>query len=639
MPKLDLSALAKKYGIGPGEATGRNYRQLMKVVTAHETENVARGIATRSDKAYKAQLENLGEQYRDIIRFPDFRDVIPKKSIYLRKAAQDGDIIADTLRDRLTQKIRDALSEKSKTGRLLFVGTDGRVSQSAVKRLRAEMSGVYKWYTGRRGKKGQLPSNLDAIATTEIRSAADAAKEKYNRLFLENNAGIGTMRKKWMQNRSLSHEPRPAHTYMHGRVVKMDEQFNVPIMVKRKGRWVRRGWEKMDHPHAAGASPESVINCFPGDEIVGTDGIEKVYRRFYRGKILTIRTKKGQKFRVTPNHPILTDQGWIMAQFLEIGSNIISMTNIDKIRGRNSYINDRPSMLSEIYDFLSVKNLHRIRSGNLDFHGDGKTGNIDIISVNRKLRNALQSFIYKKIHKSGFTNSYPRFSFLKRFSHFISLGIRHLFTTQSSMSFLSNLKSLLFCHFGSTFSHKLGSSIAFPSLISIRRQSFFLFSRQTRHAKDASFFKRTNFHSAFNKSPFNSKRINSGDIAKIQHGFPGIVERDQIVNIERGAWSGHVYNLQTKTGYYKLYHSDKKNAIIVHNCHCSADYEFTLKKIKPKKRLETIEPKIPLESIRPKIINLAKQLYPILENIRSSIAPQKVKYSNVDKSGTNQIKQ
>ena len=261
MAKLDFVALAKKYKIGPGEATGKKYRALMKAVTAHETENVAQGIVGKSNSAYKRQLANLGEQYQDIIRFPGFQDVMPKRGIYLRKAAQDGDMISNTLRDKLTNKLRAALSEKDKSGRLKFIGPDGRVSPKAVKRLRSEMAGVYKWYTGRRGKKGELPSNLEAIATTEIRSAADAAKAKYNELFAEHNSDIGRMTKTWRQNRSLSHEPRPAHTYVHGRTVKMSELFNVPIMVKRKGRWIRKGWEKMAHPHAAGASPESTINC------------------------------------------------------------------------------------------------------------------------------------------------------------------------------------------------------------------------------------------------------------------------------------------------------------------------------------------------------------------------------------------
>ena len=51
----------------------------------------------------------------------------------------------------------------------------------------------------------------------------------------------------------------------------------------------------------------------------------------------------------------------------------------------------------------------------------------------------------------------------------------------------------------------------------------------------------------------------SGDLA----AFAGDVIPDRIVKIGRRRWSGHVYNLQTDTGWYLA------NGIITHNCRCA----------------------------------------------------------------------
>jgi hypothetical protein len=128
-----------------------------------------------------------------------------------------------------------------------------------VVRLRKEMRGVYQWYTGR---KSQEPSNLDAIATMEMNSVINSVKHEYNNQFAQHNSDIGDMRKSWRQNKHLSKEPRIAHDYVNGRTIALAALFNVPVMVKGAGgRWIRKGWEKMSHPHAAGASPGQVINC------------------------------------------------------------------------------------------------------------------------------------------------------------------------------------------------------------------------------------------------------------------------------------------------------------------------------------------------------------------------------------------
>ena len=50
-------------------------------------------------------------------------------------------------------------------------------------------------------------------------------------------------------------------------------------------------------------------------------------------------------------------------------------------------------------------------------------------------------------------------------------------------------------------------------------------------------------------------------------GHDGGVSPDQLIAVERSQWSGHVYNLETRLGYYVA------EGIITHNCQMTA-YEF-----------------------------------------------------------------
>lgn len=68
--------------------------------------------------------------------------------------------------------------------------------------------------------------------------------------------------------------------------------------------------------------PGTEINCFPGDTLVSLDhGCQKIWRRHYEGHILSTEIE-GVKIRTTPNHPFLTNKGWVAAQFINRGDDI-----------------------------------------------------------------------------------------------------------------------------------------------------------------------------------------------------------------------------------------------------------------------------------------------------------------------------
>lgn len=79
----------------------------------------------------------------------------------------------------------------------------------------------------------------------------------------------------------------------------------------------------IDHPFWLTHYPPLGFRCFLPDTRI--DGASHgAIKRFYSGKIVELVTKSGRKLRVTANHPILTSRGWVVAELIKQGDNLIA---------------------------------------------------------------------------------------------------------------------------------------------------------------------------------------------------------------------------------------------------------------------------------------------------------------------------
>jgi hypothetical protein len=76
-----------------------------------------------------------------------------------------------------------------------------------------------------------------------------------------------------------------------------------------------------DYSH--GATGDNTINCFPGKTMVRAWGIERSYRRWYKGSMVTIHTALGDELSATPNHPVLSSRGWVAVGLLKEGDYLV----------------------------------------------------------------------------------------------------------------------------------------------------------------------------------------------------------------------------------------------------------------------------------------------------------------------------
>jgi|GEM_PF-198038 len=79
----------------------------------------------------------------------------------------------------------------------------------------------------------------------------------------------------------------------------------------------------IDHPFWLTHYPPLGFRCFlPDTKIDGAS--HGAIKRFYSGKTIKLVTKSGRELRVTANHPILTSRGWVVAEFIKQGDNLIA---------------------------------------------------------------------------------------------------------------------------------------------------------------------------------------------------------------------------------------------------------------------------------------------------------------------------
>src|SRR6185437_8018173 len=59
-------------------------------------------------------------------------------------------------------------------------------------------------------------------------------------------------------------------------------------------------------------------NCLTGNTTVSASGVAASFDRWYEGEVITLTILGVEDLTVTPNHPILTQRGWIAAGALKL---------------------------------------------------------------------------------------------------------------------------------------------------------------------------------------------------------------------------------------------------------------------------------------------------------------------------------
>lgn len=330
------------------------------------------------------------------------------------------------------------------------------------------------------------------------------------------------MKKQWMA--TLDSTTRESHVMADGQVVGTKDTFHL-----------MHG--ELEYPGDPAGPPAEVYNCFVGSTIAyANNEILRSYKHWYDGDLIEVKTAGGVSFSVTPNHPILSIDGWVHANALHEGDNIlVADFSGDGISGYPD-INHIPSRMDALHKFFNKFGSKRTCSFGVNFHGDVPTSDVEIVTKkwflgsdwNTSRSKSIDKFLLKFANKSCMSKS----PFVK---HLWSIA----FSTLGNVRSMSKMLSFIFGSMCHTVVH---SGRTIPDLDIVLSQN-----------------------SIDNLS---AEAILSG---KGLDGLTGKVSTDKIVSVKTYSFHGYVYNLQTKDNYYCVNSIISYNGkyAIAHNCRCT----------------------------------------------------------------------
>lgn len=319
------------------------------------------------------------------------------------------------------------------------------------------------------------------------------------------------------------------------------------------------------------------IQCFTGETEVSPVGeVLGVSKRKYTGEIIVITTAAGQKLAGTPNHPILTPEGWLPLDKFKPGQQVINAASFKGgcFAGTN-YIGV-PTSFSKFHDSFcafSAGKVSLVTSSCYDFHGDGMGGNENINAHDTAL------FLRDDVNNTrGFEAvKNNNLTFVKGSRFFPSKCelFKLMFTSLESLGLTSKLTSKIFKH---------GVE---PALGAIELLAYFFGADSAiEHGKcalcrnfavAAPVVSLDVFHDSKGDEEFcHCGRGNTIFDGKSASGSSSPIFVDNIVDVRRETRTCHVYNLQSCLGIYIA------GGIIAKNCAFADGAIYSLDEPRPR---------------------------------------------------------
>ena len=311
--------------------------------------------------------------------------------------------------------------------------------------------------------------------------------------------------------------------------------------------------------------------CLPGETLVDSAVVRAVFRRWYEGDMIHIKTRSGSKFSATPNHPMLTKDGWVNAGLLKQGDNLVSHNREQDFSSSSNVDNKHsPLTLSEIFDSLNdVGIFERVPTCKHDFHSDGRDGNVDILRPTRELEIGVFSSITKPLAEEVFSPAGQSTStFCSLCSRLLSINEQTCFccTPQLNTSVLeTELDSVSI-----TSESITQGDYGFPILVSGDNLSGInvvseLVSLSTFLPRVVRGIGERPTYSSLSQDFSNSLLIGPDFSGNLPLSHPSQVKLDDIVSVTVRPFAGHVYNLETPYGYYTIEGYYTGNTVRAHN--------------------------------------------------------------------------
>lgn len=338
-------------------------------------------------------------------------------------------------------------------------------------------------------------------------------------------------------------------------------------------------------------------HCVPAGTLVSGPLPELGFRRWYEGELVVIRLAGGGELSITPNHPVLTDQGWVEAGLLREGEYVGERAGADLDALRVPHEDDVPTPIEDVWGSPSMDWLRTVPVAPEHFHGDGggTKGDVEVKAAHRFLAEMVDAQFGQVLAKP--VGARARFAaiagLLARQRELAAMFLRLLASSHDGMGVRGLPLPLLggesgrvqgacfldaspfdpgpaqpSSHHGSADTVPFGEGFLGDPLPVLLDKAW-----RNREAKGA---RSTTPGPRFNPPPLESKadllRLKADLGCRLLERLSGGIELRRVVELRRvRAWSGHVYNLQTVEGWYDA------NGMVVSNCGCTVQPSYDRK--------------------------------------------------------------
>lgn len=362
-----------------------------------------------------------------------------------------------------------------------------------------------------------------------------------------------------------------------------------PEHVARDGHIFR--WD--DAP--ADGHPGTQPNCFPsGEPVWFHDDVKRIWRRWHSADLTTIVTKAGETVRCTPNHPVLTASGWKPAQTVDVGDDLVRVS-LGALHASEMQEIERQPRIGDLFQaaqaLLGSVSFNASRG---DFHSDAAGDeDVDVVNAERGLTNDIESGLLKLGRQIGLEAPAITQRALDAFRSTLSIGGRPLHPSHGIVGWGGSLASLLWrealhddgrgvataAHINRVASEHLGNAVAayaeaiaqridaLPGLVSTDRRALIVLAAVvSRSAHPLRVKPAPRFEVLGERVAAEAER--RGHVAQ---EAPGLHLRyGRVESVVTRAWQGHVFNLETASGWYN------SRGFAVRNCGCRAQAHLTL---------------------------------------------------------------
>lgn len=414
---------------------------------------------------------------------------------------------------------------------------------------------------------------MDAARETIVSNAAAETGSKWVRYASANACAFCAL----MATRENVYASEHSALHVVGRGKNVSQNFNADGTRKSGGQ---AGGVKLRGAQQFGEKYHD--NCVPAGTLVSGPRTEAAYRRLYEGEAVVIHTASGQNLTITPNHPVLTDQGWVPAGLLNEGDNVIRSLGSDSGAATVPHEHQRPTPIEDVWGSLAVNGLAGVPGSAEDFHGDGTDREVDIVWADRHL--SQQQLITRREQLvEGFLSATlgrgprPRLSVGSQPTAFFpsagSSSGGFVGGTREGLSLVgacarhadlvgigrgsggnAHLNQATADH-NAIYAESVGAFHLGQLLIDIEGSQVHCVDTEASGAR-------------FDPAGFEFTGQGRGVYARLGldllSSLAGHVELDRVVECRRISFSDHVYNLQTENGWYSA------DSLIVSNCHCVA---------------------------------------------------------------------